>query len=264
MITHLLRLALAREIRPFLFKGGICEEINYDQKNTGIYVHIPFCKVICTFCPYYKIKYEKKLADQYFEALIKEIDIVGKKLKSRKEVVSVYFGGGSPALAGSNLSIIMGKIREYFEIKGNCGIELHPDNINEVTLEEIKKAGFDMVSIGIQSFQDKCLDALGREKIDSRSIMRLVKAAGFKAIDIDLIFGIPGQDRLDLEKDFVQAVESGATQISAYPFIDFSYVNNHKKPQGRREKKEMLDTLSEISRKMGFIRNSVWTFAKKV
>ncbi len=263
MITHFLRLILARQIEPFIFKGGIKDEINYEQKNIGIYIHIPFCEKICSFCPYNKVEYDKKLAEKYFTALIKEIDLVGRKLKKRKEVTSLYFGGGSPALAGNHLSKITEKVREYFDIKGNCGIELHPSNINITTLNEIKKAGFDMVSIGVQSFQEKCLETLGREKTDIAPLLKLVAEIGFKAIDVDLIFGILGQNNADLENDFSAAVLNGATQISTYPFIDFSYANNKKKPLGQKDKKKMLETLSRTSERLGYCRNSIWTFIKK-
>jgi oxygen-independent coproporphyrinogen-3 oxidase len=261
-ITSLLRIILARQIKPFVFENKKNYKINYDQKNLGIYVHIPFCKKICDFCPYSKIIYEKNIAQDYFKALIKEIEIKGKNFNSKKEVTSVYFGGGSPALAGEFLKEILNKIKEYFIIKENIGIELHPENINEENLKIIKNAGFDMVSIGIQSFNKKSLENLGRNHMNSQALIKQVQKHNFKSIDIDLIFGIPNQTAEDLKNDFVTAVKNGATQISTYPFIDFSYAKNKNKPQGKKEKKKMLDMLSSISKDFGFERQSIWTFKK--
>ncbi len=104
---------------------------------------------------------------------------------------------------------------------------------------------------------------MGREKIDSVSKLKIAKRVGFKAIDVDLIFGIPGQITKDLMKDFEIAASLGATQISTYPFIYFSYTKFKKRPPGKKVKKRMLESLLNISKKMGYRRSSVWTFSKK-
>lgn len=266
MLTNILRLFLGRNLKPFVFEGiqkNQKEQLNYNQKNTGIYIHIPFCKKLCSFCPYNKVKYDENLMNKYIDALLNEIDNIAKQISTKREITSVYFGGGSPALAGKRLIEITSKIKEHFDVKGNTGIELHPNNINDELLDELERAGFDMVSIGIQSFQNKCLNSLNREIIETQSLIKQVKSRNFKAIDIDLIFGIPKQTKDDLENDFLTAVECGATQISTYPFIDFSYANNKNKPLGLFAKKQMLEKLIKTSQKAGFERNSIWTFIKK-
>ena len=230
MITHILRLFLARTIKPFVFRKGVENDLNFDVKNLGLYVHIPFCEKICPFCPYYKIKYEEELSKKFKNSLIKEIDLIGKLLHRKKEIISVYFGGGTPALMVDDLAKIIQKFKEYFEIQGNTGIELHPRDIDENLMNKLKDAGFNMVGIGIQSFQNKCLSTLGREWIDGINKLKIAQKTNFNAIDVDFIFGIPSQTEEDIEKDFMIAVENGATQISTYPFIDFSYANNKNKP----------------------------------
>lgn len=262
MLTNILRLLMARSVRPFIFRSNLKDRMDIDLKNLGLYFHIPFCKKICSFCPYYKIKFDRVLLKEFYRALIKELYLISETAIRKKEVTSIYFGGGSPALMVDYMSELMDIVNDLFVIKGNIGIELHPREINEKLLERLKRYGFNMVSIGVQSFQESCLTSLGREKINNEKRLKKAGKTGFDVIDVDLIFGIPGQTKEDLIKDFKIAANSGATQISTYPFIEFSYTRAVKNPSSKRLGKEMLQILADISREMGYNRSSVWTFTK--
>jgi len=201
--------------------------------------------------------------EKYILSLYREIKLIAALSKKRIGITSIYFGGGSPALAIDHLPEIMARIDKSFNISGNIGIELHPRDINKDLIKNLKSIGFDMISIGVQSFQEKCLNALGREDIDSIEKMRIAAEGGFKVIDIDLIFGIPGQTSEDITRDFGIAEKNGATQISIYPFIEFSYSNLKSGPAGQDIKKIMLEDLIDISQRKDFKRTSVWTFSKE-
>ena len=263
MITNILRVLLTRSFKPLMFTDKVDYELKFDSEEIGIYVHIPFCKILCSFCPYNRIKYEESMIKPYKDALINEINMVGKLYKGKKTITSVYFGGGTPALMLDELGEIITALKENFNINNNIGIELHPSNISKESLIKIKNIGFDMVSIGIQSFQAECLNSLGREYIDGAEKVRLVKEAGFNTIDVDLIFGIVNQSEDNLRKDFLMAFELGATQVSTYPFIDFSYADNIRKPLGKQEKKQLLNCLEKASTDIGCDRTAVWTFGKR-
>jgi oxygen-independent coproporphyrinogen-3 oxidase len=264
MITNILRVFMTRSARPFIFESNPKYNYNLDlnAKNLGLYFHIPFCKKICPFCPYCKIEYDRSLLKNFHNALLKEIKLVSGLAGKRKDIESIYFGGGTPALMVDYLPGIIDLVKNLFNIKGNMGIELHPRDINETLLEKLKKYGFNMISIGIQSFQDKCISFLEREKIDSIGKLRLVKEFKFTLVDVDLIFGMPGQTKKDLTDDFIIAVENGATQISTYPFIEFSYASIKNKPLNQKLKKQMLESLLDISEKTDYWRSSIWTFSK--
>lgn len=263
MITSILRVLLTRSFKPLMFTDKVDYEIKFDSDEIGIYVHIPFCKTLCSFCPYNRIKYEESMIKPYKDALIDEINMVGGLYKGKKTIISVYFGGGTPALMLNELGEIITALKKNFNISSNIGIELHPSNITKESLLKIKHIGFDMISIGIQSFQWECLNTLGREYIDGAEKVRLVKEAGFNTIDVDLIFGIANQSEENLRKDFLMAFESGATQVSTYPFIDFSYADNIRKPLGKQEKKQLLNSLERSSAEIGCDRTAVWTFGKR-
>ncbi|OEU77317.1 MAG: hypothetical protein BA869_09775 [Desulfuromonadales bacterium C00003107] len=266
IVTHAMRLFLGHQLGPFEFKKDIGYLPNYNVPNLGLYVHIPFCNDLCPFCPYYKIKLSPDYFKPYLKALIAEIALVAKKVVlpgKKRKATSLYFGGGSPALMIDELSTIRKIIDNYFIVEGNAGVELHPRDITIDTAMKLENAGFDMVSIGVQSFNGALLKNLGRDDLDFNSTFKHLNRGNFQAIDIDLIFGIPGQSENDLRTDFLKAVEAGATQISTYPFIDFSYADNRKKPQGRIAQKKLLSTLLKTADESGFVRTSVWTFGKK-
>ena len=261
MLSSIFRIVGTRSFKPLKFTNEIAD-VDTSMDELGLYIHIPFCKSLCTFCPYNKIKYDKKLSLKYKEALLKEIKLVSKDYKD-KSINSVYFGGGTPALMVDSLDDILKELKNNFKIQNNIGIELHPRDINKELMYRLKDIGFDMVSIGIQSFDKNNLSTLGREYINGEEKVLLAKNAGFNVIDVDLIFGIKNQTTQSLKKDFEAAFNNGATQISTYPFIDFSYANNKHKPLNKKQKKELLLVLEEMSNKLNLKRTSVWTFGKK-
>ncbi|MCX8131875.1 MAG: radical SAM protein [Clostridia bacterium] len=263
LLTSLLRILLTRSFKAFTFKGRYSNQLNFaSMKNLGLYVHIPFCKSICSFCPYCKELYDEKLALRYKDTLMKEIDLVCKGMRGKKAVTSLYFGGGTPTLLIDSLSEIIQKLKEYFEINDGVGVEIHPDEVTDEILGKLQNAGVSMVSIGVQSFNEECLQKLGRKHIGIEEKLSLLKKYSFSVIDMDLIFGIPGQDKQTLKNDIETAFRCGATQISTYPFIDFTFANNEYKPLSHKEKRVMLEYLNELCSKPEINRTSVWTFAK--
>lgn len=130
-ITDLTRMWLTRSTKPFIFTSEYDSELPFEEcRDLGLYVHIPFCKSICNFCPYCKVLYSQEVCSQYIDALIKEIHMVGNRIKERKTVTSLYFGGGTPALAADRIKEIIEAIEEHFIITEGIGVELHPDNVN--------------------------------------------------------------------------------------------------------------------------------------
>jgi oxygen-independent coproporphyrinogen-3 oxidase len=264
LLPSILRVILTRSFKPFIFRNSNQEQLFYhDLKNLGLYVHIPFCNTLCAFCPYFKVKHDETLAHEYINALLKEIDLVCYKQTEKKAVTSLYFGGGTPALMLSGLREIIRKLEEYFFFKERIGVELHPDDICENTLIALKAAGVSMLSIGVQSFDSGCLNALERKNDNFPEKLKLVSSLDFSVVDVDLIFGIPRQTQTSLLNDIALAFAYDATQVSVYPFIDFTFAHNKHKPMPESVKKRMLVAVTEYAALNNIERTSVWTFAKK-
>jgi len=262
MITHLLRMFLGHSLRPFTFRSGFSPSHPLDSDGLGLYLHVPFCRKLCDFCPYDKRLLDANLLNQYMDAVAGEIRMVSSRFDHRRRVESVYFGGGTPALAVDHLPRIVDALRGHFDFDGRMAIELHPDDLEPDTIQTLKSVGFDMVSIGVQSFQQDVLKEVGRRESDMRRRIGAAVEAGFSTVDVDLIFCLPGQTAASLAADFTAAVAAGATQVSTYPFIRFSYANTRYRSRSQREKREMLATLTETAESLGFERSSVWSFTR--
>lgn len=259
--TSLTRSILTRSIRPFEFKNEFDNKLSYGScESLGLYVHIPFCRQICSFCPYCKELYSEEKMDKYIDSLLEEIRLVGNK-RRKKRITSLYFGGGSPALAASRIGEIVSVIGEYFVITEGIGIELHPDDVNPETLSRLKSAGVTKISIGIQSFQDKFLTLLGRKKPDRMALAKALKNADFETVSMDFIFALPNQTLEDLKSDIELAFSSGANHIAIYPFIDFTFTKSPVKAMKKADKRELLDKITLYCRKKGYRRDSIWTFS---
>ncbi len=264
-ITSLTRMWLTRRVRPFTFKNEYDEMLPFAQcENMGLYVHIPFCKSICNFCPYCKVKYSEALCEEYIDALIKEIHLVGSQYTGRKKATSLYFGGGTPALAASRIKEIVDALGEHFIITEGIGLELHPDNVNVETLQILKGAGVTKISIGIQSFGDKYQKLLGRKKIDISKIKFALAAVPFETVSMDFIFALPGQTYDDLRSDIDEAFSLGANHVAIYPFIDFTFTDSPVEEMPKKEKRELLDAITRYCHNKGYSRSSIWTFSSEV
>ena len=262
MITDLTRSWLTRSFQPFTFKNEYDQILPYgDLQNLGLYIHIPFCKSICNFCPYCKVRYEKALCDRYIDSVLREIELVGSQNAGRKRVTSLYFGGGTPALAADRLGQIIDACDRYFEITEGIGLELHPDNVTVPTLQKLKNAGVTKISIGIQSFQEKYQSILGRKAVDRDAMAQALAAVPFETVSMDFIFALPGQTFEDLKADVDMAMSSGANHIAIYPFIDFTFTKSAVQALPKQEKRALLDAITRYCLDRGYTRSSIWTFA---
>lgn len=224
IITNLTRMWLTRSTKPFIFKNEYDQMLPFAEcENLGLYVHIPFCKKICSFCPYCKVIYAEEKCDRYIDALIREIHSVGSQYKGRKQVTSLYFGGGTPALVAGRLHEIIGAIREHYIITEGIGVELHPDNVTAPVLQTLKEAGVTKISIGIQSFQKKFQSVLGRNSVNVFAMKQALSEVSFDTVSMDFIFALPNQTFEDLKADIDAAFEYGANHVAIYPFIEFTF-----------------------------------------
>ena len=185
----------------------------------GIYIHIPFCRLKCYYCDFYKTV-NTSLTDKFIKALEKEI-IKRKNYLDNEKVETIYFGGGTPSvLTKTELTGILDFLKLNFNVSPTAEItfEANPDDLSAEYLQEIYQAGVRRLSIGIQSLQNEFLKKMNRRH-DAKQAVEAVKNAantGFNDISVDLIYGLPGltsaQWKADLEKVFQLPVH----HLSAY------------------------------------------------
>lgn len=270
-LTTLTRMWLTRSTKPFTFTGDYDRQLPFAGcEGLGLYVHIPFCRSICGFCPYCKVRYEQDLCDRYLDALVREIHLVGGQLDGRgnrpdgrKAVTSLYFGGGTPALVASRLSEVVRALEDHFVITEGIGVELHPSDVRPDVLRTLRAAGVTKVSIGVQSFQDKYQRILGRTAVNAVALREALAEVPFETVSMDLIFALPTQTFEDLRADVETAFASGANHVAIYPFIDFDFTSSTIPPMAKREKRALLDAITRHCEQRGYARDSIWTFSSE-
>ena len=189
--------------------------------------------------------------------------MVGSQYPDKKEVTSLYFGGGTPALAVERLAEIISTLQEYFIITEGIGLELHPRNVNVEMLTKLKAAGITKISIGIQSFQQKYQDILGRDVVDIETMAAALAQVEFETVSMDFIFALPNQTYLDLKSDIELAFSHGANHVAIYPFIDFTFTSSKVKVMEKKEKRKLLDEITNYCMQQGYHRSSIWTFSSE-
>lgn len=249
-------------MQPFVFQSEYDNQLEFAQEDQlGLYVHIPFCKQLCNFCPYCKQLYDARVCNEYIDHLIQEIHMVGSRLTQKKQVTSLYFGGGTPTLAAERIGEIMSALQQYFIMTEGIGVELHPDEVKEETLRTLRNAGVSKISIGIQSFGDQFLSVLGRKPFEVEAIAAALQKVPFDTVSMDLIFALPNQTFEDLKFDMELAFSLGANHVAIYPFIDFTFTKTNVKTMAKREKRKLLDEITLYCQSKGYTRDSIWTFS---
>jgi oxygen-independent coproporphyrinogen-3 oxidase len=243
-----------------------------DIDEFGLYLHIPFCRQICPYCPYNKEIYHSAAADKYTKAVIKEIDIYSGMI-GRKPMTSLYIGGGTPTtMLYRGLDKILDHIFELFNVQCDIHMESHPNDLSLENLSTINSIGVQHLSIGVEALQDRHLEGLNRlytvEKVKA-AVERAV-GKGFKCVNVDVIFALPSQTYQEVEETGHALVEMGVDQISAYPLFRFPYTKMGETAKGGNLKsssifrrRKMLGILEEIFHDAGYERTSVWAFTKQ-
>ena len=191
-------------------------EKEYKQTHS-VYIHIPFCNKICSYCDFCKMFYNSNLSDKYLDELKREID----KNYLGEEINTIYIGGGTPScLLESQIKKLL-EIIKKFNIKNlEYTIECNIEDINEDKLKIFKQYGINRISIGVQSLNDRHIKFLNRNHNQDivKNRIEIVKKY-FDNINIDLIYALPNQTLDELLNDLNFIINLGVSHISTYSLI---------------------------------------------
>lgn len=250
--------------KPILNILDIISKINYSDNTNplSIYIHIPFCRSKCIYCDFNSIPVEP--FSEYFKAIIEDIELLGRIVKNR-EVISIYIGGGTPSIVPEEFIVmILNKIKSTFKLNKNCEltIEVNPESLSLSRAKSYKKSGINRVSVGIQSFKEKYLKALGRAGNVSHNInaFKILRSAEFINISADLMYGLPLQNITDWLEDLKNLIEYEPVHISAYMLTPPPHSKSDYLPA---EDKciEMLHKCIEILEENGFKQYEISNFS---
>ncbi len=241
-------------------------------KELGIYVHIPFCKSKCNYCDFYSLGGMDRSFDRYETALRKHIRESAEYLEDR-DVDTIYFGGGTPSHFGAKrLAAVLSEIEKRFYLADDMEItfEANPDSVELQSLQKLRRAGFNRISLGVQSTNNEDLKTLGRPHTWERAkrAFAMCRDAGFKNVSIDLMYGLPGQSLKAWQTVLEAALELDPEHISCYglkieqgtPFA--KRVNELELPDDDMQADMYLWTAEELAAR-GYYHYEISNFAKK-
>lgn len=246
----------------------------YRDEFKALYVHWPFCRRRCNYCDFVSHCYDevREPAGLYPQALREELRLYR---AWAGELESVYFGGGTPTvMPAEELCGLLTFIREHFLLRPDAEItvEANPATVDEKYLQKLRAAGFNRLSLGAQSFQDKELKMLGRlhNAADIGEAVAAARLAGFANISLDLLYALPGQELADVEYNLLAALRLEPEHISLYSLqLDNDSIWGRQYAKGALVaadedlEADMLAMSWQLLREKGFIQYEIANFARR-
>ena len=231
---------------------------------TGLYVHIPFCRQKCFYCDFFSQKYDSVTADRYLDALTKQADIY-----KGFSVETIYIGGGTPSVLSLwQMQKLLQTVTKKFDLSGlkEFTAEVNPESVSAEKFTLLKEYGVGRLSIGLQSPNDAELKYLGR--VHDFSVFceafESAKKAGFENINIDLIYGLPGQTLDGWKHILEKTVSFESAHLSLYPLSvekDTVFGKNAVKTNDDMQR-NMYEAAVEMLSKHGFRHYEISNWAK--
>lgn len=205
------------------------------DKTLSLYIHIPFCQSMCTFCACSVLirKAEKKYGDEYLQHLFREIELISKYIGKRPVVRQLHWGGGTPTfLTEEQIQQLFLKIQRHFDVdlSGEIAIEIDPRTITRKKIETLKKLGFNRISMGIQDFDADVQKGINR--IQSLAMVKEVyqwcRDYEFDSINFDLIYGLPHQTQESFTETSKRIIDMRPDRIAFYSFAYVPWLKKHQ------------------------------------
>jgi len=242
------------------------------QNPLGIYVHIPFCRAKCSYCAFVSQVCDLSVQHSYVAALCREIAAAGGDFSVPAD--TVFLGGGTPTLLpATDLTQILQAIRETFALTEDAEISLeaNPGTVDVASLKLLRQAGFNRLSLGVQSFDDQVLRGIGRihRAAEAAQAVGMARSAGFENISMDLMFGLPLQSLNSWRETLARAVSLEPDHISAYGLkleeqtpLALLVASGQAALPAEREEEAMYDWLNEFLPQQGFSRYEISNYAR--
>jgi oxygen-independent coproporphyrinogen-3 oxidase len=221
-----------------LYREDLTRSNEEDPHNISFYIHIPFCTRLCHFCGCNTTLYkDEDTVGRYIEAVIKEIDTVSGYLDKNRKVSQVHWGGGTPnSIDMKYIDRIMNKLHSKFSFieTPEIAMECNPAYLEYTHIDILKSLTFNRLSIGVQDFNQTVLDHVNRasSKHPLNSLIDYIRQQGFSGINLDFIYGLPGQTLSSFEDTIRKAVELSPDRIVTF---SYAHVPWFKSPQKNLE-----------------------------
>ncbi|GIE91143.1 coproporphyrinogen III oxidase [Actinoplanes regularis] len=214
---------------PVPVDGSLPDEATRDVGGNGfaVYVHVPFCASRCGYCDFNTYTATElgggASRDEYAATVLRELDLAAKVIQPRR-VDTVFVGGGTPTLLSArDLGTILEGVDRTWGLAADAEVttEANPESVSPSYLRELRSAGFTRISLGMQSSAEHVLRVLDRKHTAGRAPQAAQEArdAGFEHVNLDLIYGTPGETAEDFERSLRTVIDAGVDHVSAYALI---------------------------------------------
>ncbi len=270
LLTRAVRRYLVGPEQRWVFERPLPDWQPPPVERTSLYLHVPFCRHFCPYCPYTKIRYQESLVEPFTRAAIAEVDGWADTI-GPAEITSIYIGGGTPTLALESVARVLERVRQRFRLTGDICIETNPADVDSETVKRLHDMGVALVSLGVESFRPENLAVLGRDYTPQAAerALALLAESGFASVNADIMFALPRQAAGDVLVDLSRAAQLGADQLTTYPLFTFPYTQVGKylrlaavRMPGLRMRQAHYRAISGWSAGHGFERVSVWGFKR--
>ncbi|MEP2790352.1 MAG: oxygen-independent coproporphyrinogen III oxidase, partial [Kangiellaceae bacterium] len=222
-----------------------------EDKSLSLYIHIPFCQNICYYCACNKIiTKDRSKAEKYVDYLIKEIQMIAANLEGNK-LRQIHWGGGTPTyLSIQQIAKIMAAIRESFDVPNDpsteISIEIDPRALAIEDIKPLSNLGFNRMSMGVQDFNPIVQKAVNRiQSFEmTRDMIEEARKFGFKSINLDLIYGLPFQNKSTFQKTLEQVIEISPDRISVF---NYAHLPHRFKSQRRIDGDKLPNPVEKLS-----------------
>jgi len=189
--------------------------------NSGIYIHIPFCRQGCKYCHFVTVPYREESIEPYVQAVIKEMNLYSESCQENMDVDSIYIGGGTPSLLPAHcIATILDACKHSFSIKSDCeiSIEANPDTLDRNKVRIYGQNGINRLSIGAQSLQNRELSIIGRAHSAETVLetVKILKDSSLENINLDILLGLPFQTRESVQNTLGSIEKLDVPHLSVY------------------------------------------------
>jgi oxygen-independent coproporphyrinogen-3 oxidase len=220
-------------------------------KPLSLYLHIPFCDTVCYYCACNKIVTKnREKAATYLGYLKREAEMQARLFAGINEVEQLHLGGGTPTyLSDAQMDDLMAHLRRCFRFApdavGEYSIEIDPRTVSAARVHSLRRQGFNRISLGVQDFDPDVQRAVNRiqAEAETRAIIAAARAAGFRSVSIDLIYGLPKQTPDTMRATLQKVIDAAPDRIAVYHYAHLPHLF---KPQRRIMAADMPDSDTKL------------------
>ena len=266
LLARVMRRQVAR-ILSFDGLGGQTIRLPRPESARGqlLYAHVPFCEQLCPYCSFNRVRLEPELARRYFDSLCREMELYGEQ---GWRFSALYVGGGTPTVLPDRLAAFLARARELWDIR-RVSVETNPNHLTPAVLDLLRASGVNRLSVGVQSFDDDTLRAIGRYEPYGSGLevaRRLGDVRGrFETVNVDMIFNFPGQSEAQLRRDLATIRELEVDQVTFYPLMAARGVRRRLAELGRIDPRQERRLYRTIQEELGgaYRLSSAWCFSRR-